>query len=176
MRLRRIIYILRRSRLGDGTRLKSFIRRGRLSFLARNRVVVIIQCQLLLETAYILNLRGSDIPYNPLFHAYLFVGLEFAVFKLFVENSKIQEDVGEYLKENGVQLRSYTDLWPFLRRREWGEGKVRFHSFCYWKPFFCVNLTLTKNLNNEGSDCTSNFICDLAYVDAFPVYVGAFLY
>ena len=131
MRLRRIIYILCRSRLGDGTRLKSFIRRGRLSFLARNRVVVIIQCQLLLETAYILNLRGSDIPYNPLFHAYLFVGLEFAV--LFVENSKIQEDVGEYLKENGVQFRSYTDLWPFLRRREWGEGKVSLR-----RLFLCV--------------------------------------
>jgi Xaa-Pro aminopeptidase len=69
-----------------------------------------------------LNLRGSDIPYNPLFHAYLFVGLESAV--LFVEISKVQDDVASYLKDANVQLRSYTDLWPFLRRREWGEGKV----------------------------------------------------
>ena len=43
------------------------------------------------RTAYILNLRGSDIPYNPLFHAYLFVGLESAV--LFVEKSKVQDGI-----------------------------------------------------------------------------------
>ena len=73
-------------------------------------------------TAYILNLRGSDIPYNPLFHAYLFVGLESAV--LFVEISKVQEDIALYLKDINVQVRPYLDLWPFLRRREWGEGKV----------------------------------------------------
>ena len=78
-------------------------------------------------TAYILNLRGSDIPYNPLFHAYLFVGLESAV--LFVETSKVQDDVASYLKDINVQVRPYLDLWPFLRRREWGEGKVSFQYF-----------------------------------------------
>ena len=78
-------------------------------------------------TAYILNLRGSDIPYNPLFHAYLFVGLESAV--LFVETSKVQDDVASYLKDINVQVRPYLDLWPFLRRREWGEGKVSYQYF-----------------------------------------------
>lgn len=80
--------------------------------------------------AYILNLRGSDIPYNPLFHAYLFVGLDSAV--LFVDSSKVQADVASYLQEINVQLRPYLDLWSFLRRREWGEGKV---SFILAKPF-----------------------------------------
>lgn len=74
------------------------------------------------DSAYILNLRGSDIPYNPLFHSYLFVSLDNAV--LFVETSKVHADVAEYLKDINVQQRPYTDLWPFLRRREWGEGKV----------------------------------------------------
>jgi Xaa-Pro aminopeptidase len=77
-----------------------------------------------------LNLRGSDIPYNPLFHSYLFVGLESAV--LFVELSKVQDDVALYLKDINVELRPYTDLWPFLRRREWGEGKVSFYNFFFF--------------------------------------------
>ena len=58
-------------------------------------------------------------PYNLLFHSYLFVSLDSAI--LFVESSKIHADVAQYLKELNVQLRPYTDLWPFLRRREWGE-------------------------------------------------------
>ena len=72
--------------------------------------------------AYLLNLRGSDIPFNPLFQSYLFVGLESAI--LFVDNAKVKEEVGGYLKELGVDLKEYNDLWAFLRRREWGEGKV----------------------------------------------------
>ena len=72
--------------------------------------------------AYVLNLRGSDIPFNPLFHSYLFVGLERAV--LFVDTGKVSDEVGEYLKHLSVEVKEYNDLWAFLRRREWGEGKV----------------------------------------------------
>ncbi|KDR67798.1 hypothetical protein GALMADRAFT_257642 [Galerina marginata CBS 339.88] len=72
--------------------------------------------------AYTLNLRGSDIPYNPLFHAYLLVTLDKAF--LFVEPQKMHEDVAHYLDSIEVQQMPYTELWPFLRRRAWGEGKV----------------------------------------------------
>jgi Xaa-Pro aminopeptidase len=73
----------------------------------------------------VLNLRGNDIPFNPLFQAYFFVGQEQAT--LFVDKGKVNEDIGEYLKSVGVEVREYNDLWTFLRRREWGEGKVRPH-------------------------------------------------
>jgi len=36
----------------------------------------------------------------------------------------VHEEVAAYLKGIDVQQRPYTDLWPFLRRREWGDGKV----------------------------------------------------
>ena len=72
--------------------------------------------------AYILNLRGSDIPYNPLFHAYLFVSLDSAI--LFVEPQKLEPEVIDYLNGIGVEQRNYADVWPFLRRREWGDGRV----------------------------------------------------
>ncbi len=72
--------------------------------------------------AYTLNLRGSDIPYNPLFHSYLFISLDKSY--LFVESAKLHPDVIAYLNTIDVEQRNYTDLWPFLRRRLWGEGKV----------------------------------------------------
>ena len=70
-----------------------------------------------------LNLRGQDIPYNPLFHAYLYVGLDQAV--VFLDGSKVDESVTGYLREVGIDRREFIDVWTFLRKREWGEGKVR---------------------------------------------------
>lgn len=69
-----------------------------------------------------MNLQGSDIPYKPLFHAYLFVGLNLTI--LFVERQKLGVEVIDHLDSIGVEQRGYTDLWPFLRRREWGDGQV----------------------------------------------------
>jgi Creatinase/Prolidase N-terminal domain len=72
--------------------------------------------------AYVLNLRGQDIPFNPVFLSYLFITLDRAV--LFIEKSKVSQDVNDYLSAVGVEVRDYNDLWTFLRKREWGEGKV----------------------------------------------------
>lgn len=71
---------------------------------------------------YILNMRGSDTAYSTLFHAYLFVGLEAAI--IFLDGSKMNERVVDYLKSIGVERRDYDDVWSFLRLREWGEGKL----------------------------------------------------
>ncbi|KAF9263733.1 Creatinase/aminopeptidase [Marasmius fiardii PR-910] len=75
--------------------------------------------------AYLLNLRGSDIPYNPLFHAYLFVSVDPAATTLFLDSSKVVPDVEAYLQNLGVQRKDYVDIWPFLRHRQWNnEGKI----------------------------------------------------
>jgi Xaa-Pro aminopeptidase len=81
-------------------------------------------------SAYLLNLRGSDIPFNPLFQSYLFVGFDRAV--LFIDKAKVNDDVGDYLKPLNVEVREYNDLWSFLRRREWGEGKVWFSLLSFY--------------------------------------------
>ncbi|KAI0762185.1 Creatinase/aminopeptidase [Trametes elegans] len=72
--------------------------------------------------AWLLNLRGDDIPFNPVFHSYLFVGLDSAT--LFIELAKITPEVESYLQSIGVSVRDYNDIWTFLRRKEWGEGNV----------------------------------------------------
>ena len=96
----------------------------------------------LCSTAYVLNLRGDDVPYNPVFHAYLYIGLDKTI--LFVDSNKLKRDVRlsltfppvslvnwrvqvkDYLAGLDVTVREYNDVWAFLRLREWGDGKVRF--------------------------------------------------
>ena len=45
---------------------------------------------------------------------------------LFIDPAKLTDDVEDYLKAVGVDMREYNDLWSYLRKREWGEGKVSF--------------------------------------------------
>jgi len=78
----------------------------------------------LASVAYTLNLRGSDIPFNPVFTAYLLVGLDGRTV-LFIDGEKVPKEVKAYLNENGVSVREYSEVWSFLRAKQWGEGKVR---------------------------------------------------
>ncbi|KAJ7785467.1 peptidase M24, structural domain-containing protein [Mycena olivaceomarginata] len=87
--------------------------------------------------AYLLNLRGSDIPFNPLFQAYLFVSLDNAV--LFVDASKCNDDIMGYLHSLGIERRDYVELWQFLRKREWGVGKILITP----QTSFAISLMLT---------------------------------
>ncbi|KAI5824054.1 Creatinase/aminopeptidase [Schizophyllum commune Tattone D] len=77
--------------------------------------------------AYLLNLRGSDIPFNPVFQAYLYIALNPSSkhpHTLFVDPVKIKPEIDEYLNSIDVVRRDYTELWAWLRLRQWGDGKV----------------------------------------------------
>ncbi|KAJ7162266.1 Creatinase aminopeptidase [Mycena filopes] len=87
--------------------------------------------------AYLLNLRGSDIPFNPLFQAYLFVSMETAI--LFLDGYKVNDDIAGYLQSLGVERRDYVDVWQFLRRREWGNGKLLITA----QTSYAISLMLT---------------------------------
>ena len=50
------------------------------------------------------------------------MGLESAI--IFLDSDKVTPDTSDYLEAHNVERRDYQDLWRFLRRREWGEGKV----------------------------------------------------
>jgi Creatinase/Prolidase N-terminal domain len=76
----------------------------------------------LASIAWTLNLRGSDVSFNPVFQAYLFIALDRAV--LFIDSAKVSPEISEYLQSIGVTTREYSEVWPFLRGRDWGEGKV----------------------------------------------------
>ena len=43
-----------------------------------------------------------------------------------MDPAKLSGDVDVYLEAVGVDTKGYYDFWSYLRRREWGEGKVSF--------------------------------------------------
>ena len=68
---------------------------------------------------WILNLRGSDIPYNPVFFAYLLLNASKeghpATARLFINPSKVEdEDVKAQLKENHVDVFDYSAITGHL--------------------------------------------------------------
>lgn len=62
-----------------------------------------------------------------MFLSYLFISSELAI--LFIEAVKVTPDVEAYLTSIGVQHRDYNDIWTFLRKKEWGQGRVGIYYF-----------------------------------------------
>ncbi len=88
--------------------------------------------------AWLLNIRGNDVDYNPVAISYLFITTKQAF--LFVDKAKVSTEVQAYLKEQGISIRDYSDVWSFLRRAEWGDGKVLIDP----KTPYAVSLMLTS--------------------------------
>lgn len=66
------------------------------------------------DIAWLFNLRGRDVPYNPVFIAHALVGLDDAT--LFVAPGKVPDALREALARDGVQLAPYADAWAALGR------------------------------------------------------------
>ncbi|MDE6484833.1 MAG: aminopeptidase P family protein [Duncaniella sp.] len=64
------------------------------------------------EIAWILNIRSSDVPCNPVATSFLYLSPESSV--LFVDAAKISPDVEKALKECGVTVKPYQDVAAFL--------------------------------------------------------------
>ncbi|HRK86275.1 MAG TPA: aminopeptidase P family protein [Alcaligenes faecalis] len=65
------------------------------------------------DIAWTLNLRGSDVSYNPVFLSYLLIGPDQAF--LFVDSNKLTAGLQEALAADGVQVQNYTELSSFMR-------------------------------------------------------------
>jgi Xaa-Pro aminopeptidase len=64
------------------------------------------------DIAWVLNLRGGDVPYNPVALAYLAVETEAAV--LFMDPAKLSDYDRSSLRRDGVTLRDYEAVWDYL--------------------------------------------------------------
>ena len=71
------------------------------------------------DVAWLLNLRGSDVPYNPVFLAYVLLGR--ASTELFVDGDRLDGPARRRLQVDGVILRPYADLAAALKRLPAGE-------------------------------------------------------
>jgi Creatinase/Prolidase N-terminal domain. len=68
------------------------------------------------EIAYLLNLRGSDIPFNPVFFAYVIVTLQDV--HIFVDKTKLSPEAEKQFKDEELKpvYHPYDDLHNFLRQ------------------------------------------------------------
>jgi Xaa-Pro aminopeptidase len=57
------------------------------------------------EIAWLFNLRGNDIPYNPVFFSYATITPTSAT--LYVDSSKLSKEVQDYLIKNNISIRPY---------------------------------------------------------------------
>lgn len=64
------------------------------------------------EVAWLFNLRGTDIPFNPLFFSYCYIGSD--CIKLFMNAKQASTDIRTHLE--GVEICQYEDTTSFLER------------------------------------------------------------
>ncbi|XP_078181466.1 metallopeptidase M24 family protein [Carex rostrata] len=77
------------------------------SQLSENGCTAIV-VSMLDEVAWLLNMRGSDVPHSPVFYGYLVVGLDQAT--LFIDTRKVTKEVLTHLTSVGVQLKPYHSI------------------------------------------------------------------
>ena len=64
------------------------------------------------DIAWLFNLRGSDIDYNPVFFAYGVVEPERAI--IFTDDKRVTQDAKKLLA-NDVEFRPYQEIWDYLK-------------------------------------------------------------
>ena len=64
------------------------------------------------ELAWVFNVRGNDVSFNPVAVGFGYIGEKEAV--IFVDPAKVPEEVRSYLTANGVTLKRYTELDSFI--------------------------------------------------------------
>ena len=89
------------------------------------------------EVAWLLNLRGSDVPCNPVFTAYFMVTPKKAW--LYVDKAKLTPEVSAYLKETGVTVRPYSQIIKDLKQLK--------------KQYICLPDSLNSRLLDAPSQC-----------------------
>lgn len=122
---------------------KSFLeKRALIMEKLQSKKLVITQLD---EICWLLNLRGSDIEYNPVFYAYLIIDGDETM--LFTNNS-FEDYVIALLVQDGVQVQRYQRFWLQLQKMaSSAEEKINVTQLCSW----AVIRHLNSNYNTIES-------------------------
>ncbi len=66
------------------------------------------------DIAWILNSRGQDVEYNPVFLSHLFINQDQVV--LFIHQEKLNTEVRKQFHDDGIQIKDYADTTSFLQQ------------------------------------------------------------
>lgn len=88
---------------------------AKIAALLKDKAAAAIVVSALDEIAWALNMRGSDIQYNPVFFAYLWVA-DTGAATLYCDNAKFDSPVLAHLKACNVQVRPYASFFADVAR------------------------------------------------------------
>ena len=66
------------------------------------------------EIAWLLNIRGNDVPFNPVFHAFMIV--EFDKVRLFINPHKLTAQIARKLESDGIKVSLYDEIYKHLNQ------------------------------------------------------------
>jgi len=111
--------------------------------------VELLLISMLDEVAWLTNLRGSDVECNPVFLAWMAVSTHGG--ELFIDRGKLSESILEYLKECGIGIRSYDEIYRFAEKLEPGTkvhvdpGAINYRLF--------LSLKQTEKIEKKSPVC-----------------------
>ncbi|WP_440615517.1 aminopeptidase P family protein [Cysteiniphilum sp. 6C5] len=97
------------------------------------------------EIAWLLNIRGNDIDFNPLVISYVILYKDRCEF--FVDETKLSNEVKSILEAQGVSIMRYDVFYPQLSKLQ---GKI-------WIDPHTANYAILQNLNIECNDHLAHF-------------------
>ncbi|MFW6203048.1 MAG: aminopeptidase P family protein [Marinilabilia sp.] len=77
------------------------------------------------EIAWLMNLRGSDVNYNPVFHSFMIVSHDYV--SLFINPNKLTSAIGKKLSNEDIRVNLYNDIYDHL-------GDLPDHAVVYIDP------------------------------------------
>jgi Xaa-Pro aminopeptidase len=96
------------------------------------------------DIAWLLNMRGSDVKYNPLFISYVIIGEDEDT--LFIDESKVSDDIRLHLINIGLKIKPYQDITRYLNRMDDASNVlIEFNSVNY-------NIYRAINGNKKNND------------------------
>ena len=91
------------------------------------------------DIAWLFNIRGNDVKFNPVVLAYAVITLDDSY--LFIDNEKLNDELTAMLTQNKVHVRAYEDIYTFTQTLEAKE--------CVLLDPHKVNYTIYRSLNEK---------------------------
>ena len=133
------------------------------------------------DIAFLCNLRGKDIKYNPVFMSFMFLskidGKE--TYTLYINKAKLDENIQELLKENNIEVKPYLSVYKDVKNFNdiiyYNKSKTNYKLYTLMKKKKNVNLwpTLNKAIktNIDIKDSINAHILDGVAMCKFIYYV-----
>lgn len=95
------------------------------------------------EVAWLLNLRGNDVPHSPVAYAYLIVEPDLVT--LFIDNSKITPEVMVHFTSSNVVVKPYETLLSHITRLAENGAKL-------WLDTSSISVAIVNTFNSASND------------------------